>query len=47
MEVDAMLWLAIRCILWELGIAVVSTLGIQVAVFIVFDSRGFRRRERQ
>ena len=47
MEVDAMLWLAIRCILWELGIAVVSTLGIQVAVFIVFDSRGFRRRERE
>jgi uncharacterized membrane protein len=47
MEVDAMLWLAIRCILWELGIAVVSTLGIQVTVFIVFDSRGFRRRERE
>ena len=47
MEVDAMLWLAIRCILWELGIAVVSTLGIQLTVFIVFDSRGFRRREKE
>jgi uncharacterized membrane protein len=47
MEVSDMLWLAIRCILWELGIAVVSTLGIQLTVFIVFDRRGFRRWEKE
>ena len=46
MDPSEMLWLAIRCLLWELGLAVVSTLAIQLTVFIVFDRRGFRRRER-
>ena len=47
MEVSDMLWLAIRCLLWELGIAAVSTIAIQVAAIVVFDHRGFRRREKE
>ena len=47
MEVSEMLWLAIRCILWELGIAVVSTLAIQITVIVRYDIRGWRRKDKQ
>ena len=47
MEPEAMLWLALKCILWELGLAVAACLAIDIAVVCVFDKRGFRRREKE
>lgn len=40
-----MLWAAGKCLLWQLGLAVGSGLVINAIVFVMFDRRGYRRRE--
>lgn len=41
-----MVWSALRCLLWELGLTVVACLGIDIAVIARFDRAGFRREKR-
>jgi hypothetical protein len=45
MDAEAMLWSALRCIGWVIGLTVAACVAIDVVVVIVFDQRGFRRRE--
>lgn len=45
MEPMDMVWSAVKCIGWELALIVIACLVINVVVVIVFDSKGFRRRE--
>ena len=47
MEAEAMLWSAVKCILWEVGLTAVSTIGINVTVMWFFDRNGTRRRDRK
>lgn len=39
--------LAVKCIFWELGLVAISCLGIDIAVVVVFNSKGIRRREKR
>lgn len=43
METDAMATMAVHCLLWELGLVVVSVLGIRITVMVLFDRQGQRR----
>ena len=45
MEAEAMLWAAVKCILWELGIIVLASLSINVTVVVLYDDQGNSRRE--
>ncbi len=41
-----MVWSAVRCLLWELGLTAVACLGVDIAVIVRFDRAGFRREKR-
>ncbi len=41
-----MVWSAVRCLLWELGLTAVACLGVDIAVIVRFDKDGFRREKR-
>ncbi len=43
MEGMDMLYSAVKCILWELGLAVVSILAINITLIVLFDRKGNRR----
>ena len=45
MEAEAMLWAAVKCILWELGIIVLASLSINITVVVLYDDQGNSRRE--
>ena len=45
MEALDMLWAAVKCILWELGIIGVATAAINITVIAVYDSQGNNRAE--
>lgn len=45
MEAPDMLWAAVECILWELGIIAVATAAINITVIVVYDSQGNNRQE--
>jgi len=45
MEPMDMVWSAVKCLGWELGLTAVACLAINVVVVVVFDQRGFRRKE--
>ena len=45
MGTEEMLDSALRCIGWVIGLTVFACLAIDALVVIVFDSKGFRRRE--
>ena len=38
-----LVWSAVSCLLWEIGLVFVSCIGIYAAVIICFDKYGFRR----
>ena len=44
MGAEAMVWAAVKCVLWELGLVVASVLGINATVIVFFDRKGERRR---
>ena len=44
---DQSVSLAIRCILWEIGLVAVSCVGIDVTMAILFDRNGRRRRKKK
>ena len=45
MEAMDMVMSAVKCIGWELALAVVSCLVINITVIVVFDRKGYRRRD--
>lgn len=45
MELMDAVMLAVKCILWELGIVAVSCIAIDITVFASYNSRGIARRE--
>ena len=45
MEAEAMLWTAVKCILWELGIIALASLSINVTVVVFYDDQGNSRKE--
>ena len=47
MEVQAMLWRAVKCLIWEAVLALLANLAINAAAFFLFDSHGdFRSKKR-
>ena len=47
MEVQAMLWRAVKCLIWQAALALLANLAINAAAFFLFDSRGdFRSKKR-
>ena len=40
-----MVWNAVTCLLWELGLVAVACLGVNITVMVVFDKDGFRRKD--
>ena len=45
MEPMDMVWAAVKCLLWELGLAAAACLAVNVAVIVVFDRNGYRRKD--
>lgn len=45
MEAPDMVWAAVKCILWELGIIAAATAAINITVMVVYDSHGNSRKE--
>ena len=46
MDIETMLWSAVRCLLWEAGIALVALFGINLTVTILYDWKGYRRGQK-
>ena len=47
MEVQAMLWRAVKCLIWQAALALLANLAINAAAFLLFDSHGdFRSKKR-
>ena len=47
MEMEAMLWRAVKCLIWEAALALLANLAINAAAFFLFDSHGdFRSKKR-
>lgn len=40
-----MVWTAVKCILWELGLIAVATAAINITVMVVYDRQGNSRAE--
>lgn len=47
MDVMDMLWSAVKCILWQIGLVLVATVGIHIAVIVFFDWKGNRRLKKE
>ncbi len=45
MEPMDMVWSAVKCLLWELGLTGTACLAVNIAVMAVFDKDGFRRKD--
>ncbi len=45
METMDMVWTAVKCLCWELGLTLVSVLAVNIVVMVVFDRTGYRRNE--
>ena len=45
MDAPDMVWAAVKCILWELGIIAAATAAINITVMVVYDSQGNSRAE--
>lgn len=46
MDMESMLWSAVRCLLWEAGLALVALLGVNITVTVLFDWNGYRRGQK-
>ena len=47
MDVMDMLWKAVKCGIWEVGIIALANIAIQVAVAFYFDAKGHLRRRKK
>ena len=45
METMEMIWSAITCILWEIGLVFVASIVVHIVVLCVFDWKGMKRSE--
>ena len=45
MEAPDLVWTAVSCLLWELGLTGAACLGVNITVMVIFDKDGFRRKE--
>ena len=45
MEPMDMVWSAVVCLLWELGLAAAACLAVNITVIVLFDRNGFRRKD--
>ena len=45
MGANGMVWCAVKCIGWELGVILAATIGVDVTVIALYDSEGNRRSE--
>ena len=46
MDMESMLWSAVRCLLWEAGLALAALLGVNITVTVLFDWNGYRRGQK-
>lgn len=46
METMDVVWSAVKCILWELGLLAVSCIAIDIVILVLFDSKGNRRGQK-
>lgn len=47
MEMLDMLWSAVVCVLWEIGLVLVATIAIHILVLVRYDWKGNRRPPRE
>ena len=47
MEMEAMLWRAVKCLIWEAVLALLANLAIHAAAFFLFDANGDYRSKRR
>ena len=40
-----MVWSAVKCLLWEVGLVGIACLAVNITVIVVFDRNGFRRKD--
>lgn len=45
LEAPDLVWTAVSCLLWELGLAGAACLGINITVMVFFDRDGYRRSD--
>ena len=47
MAMDAMVWKAVRCLIWEAALALLAHLGVTVTAAVLFDRKGNYRRKKK
>lgn len=47
LETMDMVWRAVQCVLWELGLMVAACLGIDITMVVLYDSKGNRRTKKE
>lgn len=47
MEAMDMVYSAVKCIVWEIGLAVISSLAINITMMVLYDRKGYRRSQKQ
>ena len=47
MELSAMVWRALWCLVWEAGLALAATLAVNILAMVFFDGKGNTRRKKQ
>lgn len=47
MELSAMVWRALWCLVWEAGLALAATLAVNILAMVFFDGKGNMRRKKQ
>ena len=47
MEVTDMVWKAVGCLVWQIGLALILTLAINFLAFFFFDAKGGPRRKKK
>ena len=40
-----MVWKAVRCLLWEIGLVMLASIAINITVILLYDRKGYRRGE--
>ena len=46
MDMETMLWSAVRCLIWEAALALVAVLGVNITAMVLFDWNGYRRGQK-
>ena len=47
MAVEAMVWRAAKCLIWEAALAILANLAVTGAAFVTFDAKGNYRSKRR